>query len=295
MLSFAARRATAVFLGAVVLMAANVSVAAIPSSFVLFTQNDLAAFKIPTPACAAALGMQLQCDRAAVFGNLSSLNQDAERAAFCNPKGACQQSIQALNLQVQKDCPLDFMLGPTANIAYILRHLVLSSALPCAHDAASGANCVKQVKDALSKIDAKANIFDALDKNLACGCFLAATLLRKPVDANAQQMLYTLRTRICGENSVQDAVETILLPTIPNLPYVPPLQPANSSMTFDAYAASPQAEQCGPAAATPLCPNGQCCNLKGLCGSGPDFCGPDNCRYGYGPCTHRTVDPKASK
>src|SRR5690242_116508 len=116
--------ANSLLLLSVLLLVAAPAAAAL-SPFALFTDNDLAAFRINS-TCAAALATPLNCDRDAVFGNYASLAAPAALAAFCSATGPCQRSLQAFAAAVQRGCADTVMLGPSASTASILRRLLLS-------------------------------------------------------------------------------------------------------------------------------------------------------------------------
>ncbi|KAJ3165054.1 hypothetical protein HDU88_004773 [Geranomyces variabilis] len=276
--------------GLLVLQIAGIAADAAP--FTLFTSNDLAAFRLPD-ACSAALATPLNCDRSAVFGGYAALGTADALNTFCGADGSCQKSIQAFATAVQAGCGPDVMLGPTANVASIVRHVLLSAALPCATDPATKANCAQVVKRTLSAINPATGLVGAVaDRGIACGCLLAVSTLRRLVDPKADQVAFTLRTKMCTTDDTAYVMAKIIQPLLPIFPYVPLLEPELSTMVFSPIPDNANA-QCGPSALTPNCPSGQCCNLSGQCGTGAAFCASQVCHFGFGTCTPLSTDPKA--
>ncbi|KAJ3153000.1 hypothetical protein HDU86_005456 [Geranomyces michiganensis] len=266
---------------------------AVAAPFTLFTSNDLAAFRLPTQ-CASALATPLDCDRSAVFGGYAALNSPAAFTTFCGATGSCQKSIQAFATAVQQACLPDMMLGPTLNVAGLVRHVLLSAALPCATDPTTKANCAQVVKRTLSAINPATGLVGAVaDRGIACGCLLAVSTLRRLVDPKADQVAFTLRTKMCTTDDTAYVMANIIKPLLPIFPYVPLLQPELSTMVFSPIVDNPNV--CGArSSGLKVCTVG-CCNANGLCGLGAADCmradprlpvvngAPKGAQEGFGP------------
>ncbi|KAJ3050117.1 hypothetical protein HK097_008908, partial [Rhizophlyctis rosea] len=211
------------------------------TAFTLFTPADITAFKLPT-LCSTALQTPINCPKSYIFGNTTALHSNpTSHSSFCNPTGECQVSIQSWVDAVSFGCDAETALGPTMNVGTLAGRVASAGAIECLREGeTSGEYCINRIRSDLTSLDADEHIFEALGAGVVCSrCWLGVMYMRMPFDVAAQQTLFTLRTTICGEETVANIMGNITY----EHPYMPYVHADASSMTFDASPPSPENNQ----------------------------------------------------